>query len=223
MKIPTDMIEGSIHNTSHGNIVILSYNSSAKIKVRFLSTGFETTSSASMIRVGEIKDKLKPTICGVGFIGDGEFRSRVNKIKTKEYIHWKAMITRCYSGKDLHYADCSVCSEWHNFQNFAAWYHKNKSEGAEKYHLDKDIKVKGNKEYSPEACMLVTAKENILYSTAKKYRAINPCGDVFVFKNLKKFSEENSLIYGNMNAVANGRAKTHKGWVVEKIGEECFK
>ena len=89
----------------------------------------------------------------VGIIGEGIYVSRINSIRTKEYVAWDAMLQRCYDDK-LHkrhpsYKDCTVCEEWLNFQNFAKWFNDNNIDGCQ---LDKDLLIKGNKIYSPETC-----------------------------------------------------------------------
>jgi hypothetical protein len=49
-----------------------------------------------------------------------------------------------------------VCNEWHNFQNFAEWFCKNYCDASmDKWQLDKDIIVPGNRVYSPETCCFV--------------------------------------------------------------------
>lgn len=48
----------------------------------------------------------------------------------------------------------------------------------------------------------------------KKYTVISPAGEVFIVKNLNKFSIENKLDSSGMYKVAKGKQKTYKGWVV---------
>jgi len=64
------------------------------------------------------KDYYKPTICGIGFIGIGKYKSRIGNGKnTKVYDVWSSMIKRCYSEKYHRnkptYIGCSVVKEWH--------------------------------------------------------------------------------------------------------------
>jgi hypothetical protein len=78
------------------------------------------------------------------------------------------MLERCYSEKhrDKHsaYAECTVCDEWHCYQTFAKWYEENYYIiDGERIHLDKDILVKGNKVYSPETCMFVPQRINMMF------------------------------------------------------------
>jgi len=97
---------------------------------------------------------------------------------------WSGMIERVNGrkiNKRRHYSGCSVAEEWHNFQNFAAWYYENfKSEWMDKWCLDKDILVKGNKVYSPETCAFVPQEINKLFIKRDSMRGEYPVG---VYKN----------------------------------------
>lgn len=126
------------------------------------------------------------------------------------------MISRCYSKLSLLrspcYAEASVCDDWHSFQVFADWYYENHPLDGTTYHLDKDLKVKGNKIYSPSTCLFVTAKENCNETNVKDYKFKSPTGNLVLVKNLSKFCVENGLVGTNMSAVHNGKRKHHKGW-----------
>ena len=92
------------------------------------------------------------------------------------------MLHRCYDEKLQEkyyttYINCSVCTEWHNFQNFAQWYEENYYEvEGERMCLDKDILVKGNKTYSPETCVFVPNNINVLFVKCDKARGDLPIG-----------------------------------------------
>lgn len=108
------------------------------------------------------KDRLAPSVYGIGFMGEGRYKASINYKTTRQYETWKSMMRRCYSSVSLKarptYRDCTVCDEWHNFQNFAKWFDNNYIKG---YELDKDIKVNGNKTYSPCTCMFVSPADNM--------------------------------------------------------------
>ena len=217
MKIPKDIKVGSIHKTkSHGNLKVIRYINSRKIKVRFYSTGYETVTDSRQIRRGEVRDRLSRTVHGVGFLGDGEFKVATGKVTTEAYNYWSEMIRRCYDQSYVErfpsYKGCTVCEDWHNFQKFAKWHKNNHPNDGNKYHLDKDIKVSGNKTYSPETCLFVLAQENIEKAHAKKYKFKNKDGEVFEIYNLNKFCKENGLTSSGMYAVNSGKYKEHKGW-----------
>lgn len=90
-------------------------------------------------------------------------------IKYSGSIKWIAgsyhgMMARCYNPNCSHYKyygarGVTVCDEWrNNYQNFLDWALAN---GWQKgLHLDKDIKIPGNKLYSPGTCTWVTKSKN---------------------------------------------------------------
>lgn len=103
-----------------------------------------------------MKNKL---VFGVGVYEKGRHKASVNGKHTKAYHAWRNMLERCYSAS-LHelrptYMGCSVCDEWLKFQSFAEWYYDNYPQDGKSYHLDKDLKILGNKIYSPETCLFV--------------------------------------------------------------------
>lgn len=115
------------------------------------------------------------------------------------------MITRCYSNKQTSkrrtYKNCEVCKEWHNFQNFAKWYEENYyTISNQVMHLDKDILIKGNKIYSPNTCIFVPEKINILFVKADKIRGSLPIG-VSWDKNINKYR---SYYYTNNKRITIG-------------------
>ena len=89
-------------------------------------------------------------------------------------------MSRCYDGiyklKHPTYKDCVVCEEWHNFQNFARWCTAQKGYGLLGYNLDKDLLVKGNKVYSPEACSLIPQEINKAITKQTMFKSGLPIG-----------------------------------------------
>ena len=128
---------------------------------------------------GYVKCPYETRTYGVGYIGEGKYKSRINNKKTNIYITWNNMLKRCYKedGKDITYDDCIVCEEWHNFQNFAKWFEENYYEvEGETMALDKDILVKNNKIYSSNTCIFVPNRINVLFTKADKIRGEYPIG-----------------------------------------------
>lgn len=147
---------------SYGYFTIHEYVGAYGVYAKFEDTGYVSKTSAGNIRKGLVRDNLAKTVRGVGCFGVGPFKSRHpnNGPCTKEYGTWSSMIFRCYAdSRDesvfRNYSDCSVCEEWHNFQNFAEWCQTQPEMLFEDSSIDKDIKVKGNKIYSPETCCFV--------------------------------------------------------------------
>lgn len=117
-----------------------------------------------------LRNPNKRVIFNVACLGQGGCNT---KSHPKEYQLWYSMLTRCYSEtyqlEHPTYKDCSVDERWLNFQNFCEDIqslngYKEWKENTEPlaWALDKDIKVKGNKVYSKDTCMFVTARENAL-------------------------------------------------------------
>ena len=130
---------------------------------------------------GEVKNPYHPSIYNIGYLGQGKYKCKENKKITKSYEVWRDMIKRCYDPYCLNkrptYIDVYVCEEWHCFQNFAEWWEENVYNcNNERMCLDKDILVKGNKVYSPETCIIVPERINILFIKCNKSRGKYPIG-----------------------------------------------
>lgn len=124
---------------------------------------------------GTVMNPYDRTISGVGYIGIGKYNGnvRTTDFMKKTNNSWADMIRRCYYEKDrlIHtaYKDCYVADTWHNYQNFAEWYENNyyQIEG-ERMHLDKDILYKNNSFYSPETCLIVPQRINMMFMTKSR-------------------------------------------------------
>lgn len=115
---------------------------------------------------------------GLGFIGVGEYNSKEHKVA---YAKWRAMLQRCINPmadkSTESYVECEVCNEWMNFQNFAKWYYENEYPcNNEPLCVDKDILIHGNKIYSPDTCILVPQRINLLFIKELKRRGDLPIG-----------------------------------------------
>lgn len=211
----------------HGEILVLEFNGCLDVKVRFLSTGYEVVTQSQKVRDNTIRDRMIPSVYGVGFLGGVEYRAKVNKIETESYIAWKGMLQRCFDEKwrkaNPYYYGVTVCDDWLNFQVFSRWFYKNKPEPGKRYQLDKDSKVHGNKVYCPSACSLLSQRDNVRESssrtnystrrkTTKKYIITPPHGDGFEIENLAKFCKENNLSDAHMSSTSTGKRKHHKRW-----------
>ena len=84
---------------------------------------------------GAIKCPYEATVYGVGYLGEGKYQVCINSKITRCYKTWQHMLERCYDEKyqlrKPTYKGCTVCEEWHNFQNFAEWYYNNYYEEVE--------------------------------------------------------------------------------------------
>ena len=117
-----------------------------------------------------IKNPYHKSVFGIGYVGEGNYKTKENGKFTIFYQQWKNMLLRCYVKADRHrpYEDAKVCDDWLNFQTFAKWYDEHYYEVNERLHIDKDIKVKDNNTYSPDTCMLVPQSINEVFKRNTK-------------------------------------------------------
>jgi hypothetical protein len=196
-----------------GDFEVIEYNKKYDVTVRFLSTGYVVHKTSSEIYRGCVKDKMKPSLYGVGFIGVGDFKYSIKGKHTKAGSAWASMIARCYSGKYPTYKDCFVCSKWHNFQNFAAWFYKNYKEGMV---IDKDVKSECKKIYSPKTCLFLSPTDNAIVSSGKFFSLIDPGGKRIDGKNIASFCRFQGLRSSCIYDLLKGRLRQYKGWTVNK-------
>ena len=175
---------------------IIKYTNCNDIDIKFTNGCILKHQTLQNFRKKNIKNPYHPETYSVGYIGEGEYQSKINDKFTKQYITWSNMLKRCYNNeyqaKHKTYIDCTVCKEWHNFQNFAKWFDENYYEiGNERMELDKDILFKNNKIYSPKTCMFVPQRINILFIKNDKQRGQYPIGVHYHKKNNKYISRCN--------------------------------
>lgn len=209
----TKLIEGEQYKSAQdGVFYIVKDNGWENVEIIFPS-GYTSKATRNQIKKGQVKDRFKKTYFGVGFIGGVEFKTKGES--SMAYYRWRHMLARCYDKKtkDLKptYKECIVCEEWHNYQNYARWFHDNFVEG---FDVDKDIRIDGNKIYSPETCKFVSHQKNSEKATAKKYVFKSPEGKQIKIYNLEEFCRENKLTRANMHKVLNGTRNHHKGWTL---------
>lgn len=149
--------------------------SNSRAIVEFTATGYVTNCQLSNLVAGKVKDMRVPSVYGVGYL-DADLR-----IPTREsgsevrrlYDLWANMLKRCYT--DPTYSDCNVDPRWHSFRNFmntvqdvpgyAEWC------AGKNVHLDKDIRVPGNRVYSRDTCMFVDAAVNLADASNRRWLA----------------------------------------------------
>ena len=125
---------------------------------------------------GKPRYECRRKILGVG-INDSDVCVVSDKLQMPSYYTWTHMMMRCYSKSYRRefpsYEGCFVCEEWKLFSHFKEWFDANYKDG---YCLDKDILVKGNKEYAPEKCCFVPNEINALLIRHEKGRGKLPIG-----------------------------------------------
>lgn len=181
MKI--DRIGLSNINCQGCEMKIIEYNNAKNIIIEFQDKYKAKINTAyKEFKNGSIKNPYYPSVYNVGYLGQGKYKTRdENGEQIKSYIMWRGILERCYSERNKKirptYNDCSVCEEWHNYQNFAKWYEENYYEiHNQKMHLDKDILIKGNKIYSPNTCVFVPDRINVLFTKRQNCRGEYPIG-----------------------------------------------
>lgn len=131
----------------------------------------------SNFKLGQVKNPYDKNIFGIAYVGDGAYKATVDGKMSVEYTCWWHMLERCYYKKnaDLHrayYLESTVCNNWLNFQLFARWYNTNKYEVTERLHVDKDILYPESKTYSPDTCLLVPQRINMLFLNKPNKRGL---------------------------------------------------
>ena len=174
---------GEMNINSFGSkMIIKEYRKYSDIDVYFpeYDWTFEHAEYQSF-KKGEIKCPYEPRTFGVGYLGEGKYKTRENGKLTDEYKIWYHMVERCYDPKYHEkrstYKDCKVEDYLLNFQHMATWIDENYYEvPGEKMCLDKDILYKGNKVYSRETCIFVPQRINSLFTKSDNSRGKNPIG-----------------------------------------------
>lgn len=193
-KLNSDEHLNKIYKSNFGTTFqVIEYFNATNVTIRDLDNNCIIKNvEIGALKNGRIRSPYDKVVYGIGYYGEGNYKAKINGKFTKHYITWSAMMQRCYSkSKERQtYEDCTVCEEWHNFQNFAKWYDENYYEiEGEKMCLDKDILFKGNKIYSPNTCIFVSNRINCLFVKCNKSRGVCPIG-VSYLKKLNKYSAD---------------------------------
>ena len=170
----------SISKSSNQNMIIIEYINSKNITIEFEDGTIVKNVEYRHFKEGSVRNPYYPSVCGVGYLGQGKYKSSVNREHTYSYKVWMDMLARCYSEKTLtkhpSYKGVTVCEEWKCFQNFGAWCEENLKPYMKGWELDKDILFKGNKIYSPDTCDFVPNEINIIFKLNKNNRGALPIG-----------------------------------------------
>ena len=125
-----------------------------------------------------------PTVCGVG-CNDVGFQIAIDSKSIWQYQLWMNMLQRAFDAKfklrHPSYQDVTVCDEWLSFANFFSWVNREVDYMGRPvgFELDKDILMRGNKTYSPEACSFVPQPVNKLLMGSGAVRGDFPVGVCF--------------------------------------------
>lgn len=85
---------GKVFKTNKGgDCIVLKYNNSNDVIVRFIDgKAFTTSARLVSLRKGNVKNFLSPSVFGVGYLGEGKYVSSVGGVKTPEYVAWKGAL-----------------------------------------------------------------------------------------------------------------------------------
>lgn len=173
-----DILGKRFKSQRFGVFEVIGYLNNTSVTVKFVSSGYITTTSLDLVRKGRVIDKMSPSVCGVGVVG--QKRVSNNGVKECEYNIWHNLLKRCYS-EDYHsrcstYRECEVSDNFKYYPYFKEWCNKQVGFNAadasgKRFALDKDILVKGNKIYSENTCCFVPQEINgLLINTMYKNR-----------------------------------------------------
>lgn len=162
----------------------------------------------------------KKLIYGVG-VNDANYVVNPNKGGIcKFYSKWRSMIQRAYSVKfhDKYptYKDISVCKEWLVFSNFKSWMETQNFEGKA---LDKDLRVRGSRIYSPETCIFLDQRVNSFMATSKSNRGdyligVSWCKERSKFEAYCSDPKNNKKL--NLGRFSS-EIEAHKAWKKKKL------
>jgi len=214
------------YNTNGTAMEILEFRKWDDITIKF-SDGSITKTSYGNFKNGCVRSLYDKTVCGLGYTGEGIYNGSENGVRTKRYVAWGTMLKRCYSevlhGRQPSYIGCSVCEEWHNYQTFSKWYCENIYQvNDEIMQLDKDILHKGNKVYSPENCVFVPQRINLLFLKREASRGEYPLG-IVPSPNHKKFTAScHEINLGTFNTIeeAFSAYKNCKENLIKQVADE---
>jgi len=228
-KIMYERVGEISYNKLGSKMEIVNYIGATNVDVQFYD-GFTVNTQYSSFINGTVSNPYDKTINGIGYLGEGTYKKFINRKQSQQYSVWKEMIRRCYNNKfqilQPSYIGCTVCDEWHNFQVFAKWFDENYYEIKKvKTELDKDILIKHNKIYSPETCVFVPQRINVLFTKNNAARGKYPIG-VSYSKIYNKFigtlKNEHSTQHTKMCETINDAFtfyKIHKEELVKSVAE----
>jgi len=158
-----------------GDVVVFHYQNCQNVHVYFVDTGYSLKTTKRVLTNTDrprLRDPLARTVFGIGCIGIGRHKAHDGPADTHAFSIWRAMLRRCYYGPERRpwREGCTVVDEWHNFQAFAEWFESNYPRDGQRYQLDKDTVVNGNKLYSADTCSFVTQAANLAARRFKKDR-----------------------------------------------------
>lgn len=167
---------GRIYPTSDGPVMVIRIIDRQTVEVIFMEPPNGVTQvKVGNLRNGLVRNRLKPTVIGVGCIGYGP-----HKTGCMAHKKWLSMLNRVHELRS--YEDVTICKDWYNFQNFAEWFEQQRLQikGFDsvdfRWVLDKDLRWPGNREYGPDGCCLAPHAVNMLFNAHTRRQRDLPLG-----------------------------------------------
>lgn len=141
------------------------------------------------------------------------------------YHVWSCLLGRLYSKRKTrtrNYSDCTLYNDWYLLSNFHGWFYANWIKG---WHLDKDILIKGNREYGPDTCRFIPDHLNTLLTDCAAARGEWPMGvhkdNKPVVKSAKRFIARcNDAVLGRLFlGIFHTPEEAHRAWQKEKVNQ----
>lgn len=169
--------QGVLVDTKYGTVEVLKNLGTRPVKliVRFVATGYITECRATNLVSGKVKDHRLPSVYGVGYLDGVRIQPRGTE-QRRIYDLWANMLKRAYGGYDASYHDVTVDKAWHSFKTFLNTFsdipnYQDFLDGKD-VHLDKDLRVLGNRTYSLSTCQFVPALENTTAARNKRWGTV---------------------------------------------------
>ena len=104
-------------------------------------------------------------------------KQRPAKSGTREYSVWVHMLKRCYNPSEVNkcYIGCEVSESFKNYTFFYDWYTSQIGSNSG-FELDKDLFLKGNREYHEDKCILLPKEINGALKNSTSARGFLPMG-----------------------------------------------
>ena len=205
---------------------IVEIRSNEDITIEFLDLhNMKKKTTYSNFKNGGIKNPYDRSLKGVGYLGEGEYMTGRSPYDRRVFGIWIGMIDRCYNEnireKYKAYSDCLICDEWQCYQNFRRWYDKEfYNVGTERMHIDKDILYKNNRVYSPNTCLLVPQRINMLFMhKPNKYGLPNGIQPTDSGKYYSKYNGKTIGTFDTVEEAAIAHDKEKKKAVIEVANE----
>ena len=171
---------GSIYPSNNfGDFKVLEIKNSREVLIEFVATGFRQIISKQAVTLGRAKDKLVPSVFGVGVIGS-KYPTKENGVLCREYKVWVRILERCFSDdyqrKYPTYKGCGLSENFKSYEYFYEWCNRQKGFCyAPKWHLDKDLLGGGNF-YSEQTCIFLPSEVNVAFTKSDAKRGSLPLG-----------------------------------------------